>query len=68
MAAPSGDATVVLGSVIMNSANSWYIGPVIGAISATYVLSVTSARTKANTKNPATYAIVMCARLATHRV
>jgi len=26
--------TVVLGSVIMKKMNSWYIGPVIGAISA----------------------------------
>jgi hypothetical protein len=32
--APHVEETVVFGSVIMKSAKSWYIGPVIGATSA----------------------------------
>ncbi len=46
--------TVVLGSVIMKKMNSWYIGPVSGAISASGGPPVIELRTRANAMKHAT--------------
>ena len=48
------DFTVVFGSVIMKKTKSWYIGPVIGAISACHGSPVIQLRKNANAKNDAT--------------
>ena len=46
--------TVVFGSVIMKKMNSWYIGPVIGAISLRTGWPMMLARTTARIRNDAT--------------
>ena len=46
--------TVVLGSVIMKKMNSWYIGPVIGAISASSGPPTIQWRSAASATKPAT--------------
>ena len=46
--------TVVLGSVIMKKMNNWYIGPVIGAISASSGPPTIQWRSAASATKPAT--------------
>ena len=51
--------TVVFGSVIMKKMKSWYIGPVIGAISDCQGLPVNQLRKKPKAMNDATYVKVI---------
>ena len=52
--------TIVRGSVIMKNTNSWYIGPVIGAISGRIGWPATTLRSALSTRKLATYVSVMC--------
>ena len=54
MHCPVFDRTVVFGSVIMKKINSWYMGPVMGAISDCHGLPVIQLRRKAKAMNDAT--------------
>jgi hypothetical protein len=51
---PRFELTVVFGSVIMKKTKSWYIGPVIGAISVTKDAPVNCVRTNEKTRKAAT--------------
>jgi hypothetical protein len=52
--------TTVRGSVIMKNRKSWYIGPVIGAISGSTGCPSAAARTPFSSRKLATYVSVMC--------
>src|ERR1051325_8392071 len=52
--------TVVLGSVTMKKMNSWYIGPVSGAISASSGPPLIELRSAASTRKQVTYVSVTC--------
>src|SRR2546430_8651019 len=60
MILPRTELTVVLGSVTMKKTNSWYIGPVSGAISASSGPPVITLRTPASATKHTAYVSVTC--------